>query len=83
MRKTHVDLLMTHCCVFAAIIDNFELNTWDLREDLRLEQKALTQYFLEVGATVRQSKKGDKIDYIAKLALPLQFPKIRQIRRRK
>jgi len=83
MRKTHVDLLMTHCCVFASIIDNFEVNTLDLREDLKLEQKQLTQYFMEVGARMTQSKKGDKVDHIARLALPLQFPKVRQVRSRK
>ncbi len=83
MRKTHVDLLMTHLCVFAALIDNFEVNTLDLREDLKLEQKQLTQYFMEVGATVKQSKKGDKIDHIARLVLPLQFPKVRQPAKRR
>ena len=83
MRKTHVDLLMTHCCVFACIIDNFEVNTLDLREDLKLEQKQLSQYFMEVGARMTQVKKGDKIDHIAKLALPLQFPKMRQVRQRR
>jgi DNA-directed RNA polymerase I subunit RPA49 len=83
MRKTHIDLLMTHCCVFASIIDNFEVNTVDLREDLKLEQRQIAQYFMEIGARMTQSKKGDKIDYIAKLALPLQFPKVRQARQRK
>ncbi|KAK0646141.1 RNA polymerase I-like protein [Cercophora newfieldiana] len=80
MRKTHIDLLMTHCCVFASIIDNFEVNTLDLREDLKLEQKQVAQYFMEVGARMTQSKKGNKIDHIAKLALPLQFPRVRQAR---
>ncbi|KAK0623012.1 RNA polymerase I associated factor, A49-like protein [Immersiella caudata] len=83
MRKTHIDLLMTHCCVFASIIDNFEVNTLDLREDLKLEQKQIAQYFMEIGARMTQSKKGDKIDHIARLALPLQFPKVRQARQRK
>jgi DNA-directed RNA polymerase I subunit RPA49 len=78
MRKAHIDLLMTHCCVFASIIDNFEVNTLELREDLRLEQKQLNQYFMEIGARVKQSKAGDKVNHIAKLALPLQFPKMRQ-----
>ncbi|KAL2264093.1 hypothetical protein VTK26DRAFT_2295 [Humicola hyalothermophila] len=83
MRKTHIDLLMTHCCVFVCIIDNFEVNTFDLREDLKLEQKQLNQYFIEVGARIRQSKAGDKVNHIAKLALPLQFPKLRQPARRR
>lgn len=83
MRKAHIDLLMTHCCVFASIIDNFEVNTLDLREDLKLEQKQLNQYFLEIGARVKQSKTGDKVNHLAKLALPLQFPKMRQPAKRR
>ncbi|KAK3331949.1 RNA polymerase I associated factor, A49-like protein [Cercophora scortea] len=82
MRKQHIDLLMTHCCVFACMIDNFEVNTFDLREDLKLEQKQLNQYFLEIGARMKQSKSGGRIDHIAKLALPLQFPRVRQMRRK-
>lgn len=77
MRKTHVDLLMTHCCAFAAIIDGFKVNTLDLREDLKLEQKQLNQYFIEIGARVKQQKVADKMENFAVLALPLQFPKIR------
>ena len=83
MRKSHVDLLMTHCCVFASIVDNFEVNMFDLREDLKLEQKQLQLYFKEIGARIKQSKDGDKMTYIAKLALPLSFPKMRQPIRRK
>ncbi|KAK4123582.1 hypothetical protein N657DRAFT_572972 [Parathielavia appendiculata] len=83
MRKAHIDLLMTHCCVFASIIDNFEVDTLDLREDLKLEQKDLNQYFMEIGARVRRAKAGDKINHIAKLALPLQFPKMRQAAKRR
>jgi DNA-directed RNA polymerase I subunit RPA49 len=83
MRKAHVDLLMTHCCVFASIIDNFEVNTLDLREDLKLEQKQLDQYFLEVGGRMRKSKVGGNVNHIAKLALPLQFPKMRQPAKRR
>ncbi|KAK0748704.1 A49-like RNA polymerase I associated factor-domain-containing protein [Apiosordaria backusii] len=82
MRKEHMELLMTHCCVFASIIDNFEVNMNDLREDLKLEQKQLAQYFMEVGARVKQSKAGGNINHIAKLQLPLVFPKIRSAVRR-
>lgn len=82
MRKEHMELLMTHCCVFASIIDNFEVNMNDLREDLKLEQKQLAQYFMEVGAQVKQSKAGGVMKHIAKLQLPLVFPKIRSGARR-
>jgi len=83
MRKQHIDLLMTHCCVFAIIIDNFEVNTFDLREDLNLEQKQLNQYFMEIGARLKKTKTGDNIEHIAKLALPLQFPRIRMPAKRR
>ncbi|KAK4202712.1 putative DNA-directed RNA polymerase I subunit RPA49 [Triangularia verruculosa] len=82
MRKEHMELLMTHCCVFASIIDSFEVNMNDLREDLKLEQKQLAQYFMEVGARVKQSKAGGNINHIAKLQLPLIFPKIKSAVRR-
>lgn len=77
MRKSHIDLLMTHCCVFALIIDNFEMNSIDLREDLKLEQKQLNQYLTEVGAKYRVSKAGDTVQHFAKLSIPLQFPRMR------
>lgn len=81
MRKQHVDLLATHCCAFACILDNFETNTWDLKEDLGLEQKPMSQYFMEIGATIKRVKAEGRTDCIAKLKLPLVFPKIRQMRR--
>jgi DNA-directed RNA polymerase I subunit RPA49 len=81
MRKQHVDLLATHCCAFACILDNFETNTWDLKEDLRLEQKQMNQYFMEIGATIKRVKAEGRTDCVAKLKLPLEFPKIRKMRR--
>lgn len=84
MRKTHVDLLMTHICVFAMLIDNFEVNTADLREDLKLgEQRQMNQYFMEIGARIKQTKKEGLTDYVAQLTLPLQFPQMRVVRGRK
>ncbi|KUI60085.1 DNA-directed RNA polymerase I subunit rpa49 [Cytospora mali] len=81
MRKQHVDLLMTHCCVFACIMDNFETNTWDLKEDFGLDQKTMTQYFMEIGAKIKRAKVEGRTDSIAQLKLPLVFPKMRQGRR--
>lgn len=81
MRKQHVDLLMTHCCVFACILDNFETNTWDLKEDFGIEQKQQNQYFLEIGAKIKRAKVEGRTDSIAQLKLPLVFPRMRQGRR--
>lgn len=82
MRKLHMDLLFTHCCVFASIIDSYDVDTYDLKEDLRLEQKAINQYFMECGAKTRPFKKGDLIVHYAKLSLPLVFPRLRAHRQR-
>lgn len=81
MRKQHVDLLMTHCCVFACILDNFETDTWDLKEDFGIEQKPMTQYFMEIGAKIKKAKVDGRTDSIAQLKLPLTFPRMRQGRR--
>lgn len=81
MRKQHVDLLVTHCCAFACILDNFETNTWDLKEDLHLEQKQMNLYFNEIGASIKKVKSEGRMDCVARLKLPLEFPKIRQMRR--
>lgn len=81
MRKFHIDLLITHLCVFACIADNFEVDTQDLRHDLRIDDKAMNQYFREIGARVKPvSKKAEGIvTSIARLILPLDFPKQRHI----
>jgi DNA-directed RNA polymerase I subunit RPA49 len=83
MLKYHVDLLITHCCVFASILDSFDVQTQDLREDLGLEQKQVEQYFREIGARIRYVKAGERRETIATLALPLEFPQVRAPRRRR
>lgn len=82
MRKLHMDLLFTHCCVFASIIDSFDVDTYDVKEDLKLEQKQINQYFQEIGARTRTSKKGDTVIHYAKLSIPLIFPRLRAHRQR-
>ncbi|KAI8209876.1 hypothetical protein K4K54_006205 [Colletotrichum sp. SAR 10_86] len=83
IRKFHSDLLIAHCCALACIIDNFEVDTSKLREDMRLDQKDMNTYFYEIGARVKpvaSKEKGSKQQHhIAKLALPLQFPKLRSL----
>lgn len=82
MRKFHVDLLKTHCCVFACIVDNFEVDTQNLSADLRLDAKEMNQYFHEIGARVKQvtnNKADGQTVNVARLALPLNLPKQRRI----
>ncbi|KAK5989180.1 DNA-directed RNA polymerase I subunit rpa49-like protein [Cladobotryum mycophilum] len=85
IRKFHIDLLMAHCCVFALIVDNFEVDTEHLRYDLRLDQRTMSQYFYEIGARVKPVKtvSDGRVAHIAKLVIPLDFPKQRQIRARR
>ncbi|CAK7263639.1 DNA-directed RNA polymerase I subunit rpa49 [Sporothrix epigloea] len=83
IRKFHMDLLMTHCAAFACILDNYEVDMLDLREDLKLEQKQMSQYFSEIGARIKVVKNEDKTKHIAKLMLPLRFPKSMRARAKK
>ncbi|KAF4497798.1 DNA-directed RNA polymerase A (I) chain [Fusarium agapanthi] len=80
MRKFHVDLLITHCCVFASIIDNFEVDTQNLRDDLKIDQKTMNAYFQEIGGRMKHviNKDTKQQVSVARLTLPLSFPKLRQ-----
>lgn len=79
MRKFHIDLLLTHCCAFACMVDNFDVDTQNLRDDLKLDQKGINQYFHEIGGRVKPTKQGGRTIHRATLALPLDFPKQRSI----
>ncbi|CRK20146.1 hypothetical protein BN1723_017834, partial [Verticillium longisporum] len=78
IRKFHMDLIMTLCAALSCIIDNFETEPRDLREDLRLDSKTMNQYFQEIGAKIGQRKAAGeaKAQPVAKLAMPLVFPKM-------
>ncbi len=87
MSKYHRDLLITHLCAMACLVDNYETDMWDLKEDLKIETKAMTQYFMEIGARigaltkVEATRKGLESAVaaqhkMAKLKLPLAFPKV-------
>lgn len=39
MPRWHVDNLITHACAAALIVDDFEVDVNDLREDFKLENK--------------------------------------------
>lgn len=80
MRKFHMDLLITHCCAFASIIDNFDCDTSALREDLKLTQQQMNSYFHEIGVkpTARKNDSGTTV-FSARLKMPLDFPKQRHL----
>jgi DNA-directed RNA polymerase I subunit RPA49 len=85
VRKFHKDLLMTTCCVLAAVLTSFEFETAALRQDLGLDEKQFAQYWREIGGKLAHpagKTRGSKTQ-IAKLALPLEFPQVRFVSRRK
>lgn len=81
----HDALLLTHIFAFASIIENFEFDIQFLREDLRIDQEKFGQHFHEIGGRVVSAKErgSGKVVQVAKLALPLRFPKQRRMRMRR
>ncbi|KAL2068107.1 hypothetical protein VTL71DRAFT_16205 [Oculimacula yallundae] len=83
----NTDLIRTHLCALACIVDNFEVHTFDLQEDLKLDTKEMSQYFMEIGAKIAVLPEADRKKLgleksaaaqrkVAKLKLPLDFPKV-------
>lgn len=90
MTKWHVDNLITHIAALSLIVDNFETDTHDLREDLRLDAKQMGQYFHEIGCRVGAPTEAERLKLkitkaeaashrVARLRLPLEFPKVRNL----
>jgi DNA-directed RNA polymerase I subunit RPA49 len=84
MSKFQLDMVITHLCAMACLVDNFDVDLFDLQSDLKLETKAMSQYFEEIGAkiTALPAAEARKLDRAvaqtrkrAKLRLPLVFPK--------
>lgn len=80
------DLLITHICALACLVDNYEVDMFDLQYDLKLDMKPLSKYFREIGAKIvplpearRKALELDKAAAaqrkVARLKLPLDFPK--------
>lgn len=86
MKKWNSDYLLTHICALACLVDNYEVDFWDLKNDLAIETKQMGIYFMEIGAKLgpmsetEQKRQGLERAAaaqrkIAKLKLPLAFPK--------
>ncbi|KAI9748368.1 MAG: DNA-directed RNA polymerase I subunit rpa49 [Candelina submexicana] len=109
LTKWHIDNLITHIAALSLLVDNFEVDVYHLKEDLKLDNKqsvpylkasfsqALTpairiaQYYHEIGCQVKLpteaernraklSKAEASVHKIAKLKIPLDFPKQRMIK---
>jgi DNA-directed RNA polymerase I subunit RPA49 len=84
MSKFQVDKITTHLCAMACLVDNYDVDLWDLQEDLKLETRSMSQYFMEIGARILalgavESRKLDRAVAAqrkrAVLKLPLVYPK--------
>ncbi|KAH8683358.1 RNA polymerase I associated factor, A49-like protein [Tricladium varicosporioides] len=87
MSKFKADLLITHLCAMACLVENYEVDLWDLKEDLKMETRDLEKYFREIGAkiTALGAAEAKRIGMdraaaaqhkVAKLKLPLSFPQV-------
>jgi DNA-directed RNA polymerase I subunit RPA49 len=92
MPRFKVDLLITHICALACVVDHYEVDMFDLQEDLRLQTAEMSKYFREIGArisalseTQRRTLQLDKATAaqrrVAKLKMPLDFPKVAYARK--
>ncbi|TQS36835.1 hypothetical protein Golomagni_02705 [Golovinomyces magnicellulatus] len=85
INKYHADLLITHLCAMSLLVDDFQTDTYDLKEDLQLDLSQITRYYSEIGAKSHKLGKAEVERYgkvvasqrrVAKLKLPLVFPKL-------
>lgn len=85
--KFHMDRLYTHICALSLYIDGWSTHLSDLRDDLRLDAKRLQQYCQELGCVVKPPTETERTKFkipkamatvarIARLRLPLVFPKV-------
>ena len=90
--KWNMDNLYTHMCALSLFVDGWASDTQALKDDLRMENKEITVYFRELGCKVvaltdkeREQKGFTRAQAarvkMAKLRLPLDFPKARVGRR--
>lgn len=92
--KWHQQNLYTHMCALSLFVDHWATDTSNLKDDLRLETREIQQYFREIGCRVASPTEADKERFkikttkearsvrVAKLKLPLEFPKARTGRRK-
>lgn len=88
LNKWHFDNLITHVLALTLTIDNYATDSHDILQDLKLEAKDLAKYYLELGCGVALPTENERTALglvkaeaathrIARLRLPLVFPKMR------
>ncbi|KAK3071775.1 DNA-directed RNA polymerase I subunit rpa49 [Teratosphaeriaceae sp. CCFEE 6253] len=91
--KWQLENLYTHICALSLYIDDWRTDTTNLKDDLKMENKQISQYFVELGAKIgpptereredrNLSKAQASVVKMARLKLPLEFPKARTGRRK-
>jgi DNA-directed RNA polymerase I subunit RPA49 len=84
--KFQLDKLYTHICALSLFVDNWSTEISNLRDDLKMENGVLARYFQELGCVVKAPSETERVKLkinknvakasrVAKLRLPLQFPK--------
>lgn len=92
MPRQMSDSLIMYVCALALMVDNTEVEMWDLKEDLKMETKEMSLYFTEIGCRIaplgeaerkrlRLEKAAAAQRKVAKLRTPLTYPKVSQGRR--
>ncbi len=87
MNKQMSDSLIMYLCAMAFMVDGAGVDTWDLKEDLKLETKQITIYFTQIGAKIASlgeverkkmglEKAAAAQRRVAKLKAPLTYPKV-------
>ncbi|KAL9612426.1 MAG: hypothetical protein Q9167_002974 [Letrouitia subvulpina] len=93
LSRWQVDRLITHVCAIAVTVDGFVSDVHDIREDLRLENQQVRKYYAEIGCKVGPPTEAErtrmgigkaeaKAHLVAKLKLPLEFPKAKSVPKR-
>ena len=88
LNKWHFDNLITHILALTLTLDNYATDIHDVLKDLKFEAKTLSKYYLELGCSVALPTENERAALgiakaevrghrIARLRLPLVFPKMR------
>lgn len=90
LNSWHLDNFITHICALCITVEpeNFMTDMYDIREDLKLDNKTVRKYFKEIGCRILAPTEGERARWglgkaeaashqVAKLRLPLEFPKMR------
>lgn len=96
LNSWHLDNLITHICALCITVDpeNYLTDMYDIREDLKLDNKSVRKYFKEIGCRIVAPTDKERArwglakaeaasHHVAKLRLPLEFPKMQMMRQPK